>query len=341
MTAPTTAAVTRRLIIADMARQYPLAACDAAPVLVVELAEAVGDGPRAMEFLASGSTAGRAVTALGGDPLPVLAEPLPVWSGTDLSPEFAARLREALPAAQLSSLAPIMLLRTHTGAAWNGTEVLMLARMRTLGSIFVKVGQVAHAAGAGLTEVVTAAFGDFGDLPGRVRAEGAYLAYEKGVEIEEKVTLRDDVSIWAVTKNLWRAVEDGEFPGFIPDPGYELTRWQITQHNFEVTGAAGRQGHFGFMEGPDGGYYLRMKSFTEDALRREETFREMEIPDGDFEKYLAHEFPELRFRRLPSFVRTRFDVNVQSVTTGHCFGIETDEVTVIDGDRRLRQIEME
>jgi hypothetical protein len=142
---------------------------------------------------------------------------------------------------------------------------------------------------------------------------------------------------------MWTAAEDGEFPGFIPDPGYELTRWHFVQHNFEVLAPDDEVGHYAFQEHPDGRYRLKMKKFAKDSLRRIETFRNgVEIPGADFEAYLAREFPDLRFRRLPGFRRTKFDINIQSVTTGHGFGIETDEVTLDDTTgRKMRQVETE
>ncbi|MEV6165593.1 hypothetical protein AB0L71_27495 [Streptomyces sp. NPDC052052] len=348
-------AVTRRLVFADVAHQYSVAPAADASAFVAELA--AGNGTRAMEFLRREDTVARAFTvvdAAGTErALTAPTKPLTTWACTEFTEEFTAYVRSSPRAGEegpnplddpLAALGPLMLLRTHHDNEQPFTEVLMCSRTRTLGTLFTRVAQFPHSAAIGLAELVATAVKHRTHLEDYVRIESnAYLSYEQGVEIEQKVTLTDEVSIWSLTKDIWTAVENGDFPGFITDPGYELTRWHFVQHNFEVLAPAEEVGHYAFQENPDGRYQLKMKKFSADALRREETFRKgVEVPAADFEGYLAREFPALRFRRLPGFRRTRFDVNVQSVTTGHSFGIETDEVTTSDvAGRTLRQVEME
>lgn len=349
--------VARRLVIADMAHQYSVAPVADAPAIVAELAPEAGDGTRAMEFLRPEQTASRALSVVpatgGARPLTPPAKPLPTWSRTHFPAEFTAYLGTVLaseggipdaPDATLSALGPLLLLRTHTTAPEPFTEVLICARYRATGTLFVRTARFTHAADIGLTDLVARALTYRTELQDHMRIESnAYINCEEGIEIEQKVTLLDEASIWSLTKDMWTAVEAGEFPGFITYPGYELTRWHFVQHNFEVTGPAEEVGHYAFQENPGNRYQLKMKKFPADAVRREETFRKgVEVPGGDFEAYLAREFPTLRFKRLPSFRRTRFDVNVHSLATGHGFGIETDEVTVdAAGGRTLRQVETE
>ncbi|MGW1614326.1 hypothetical protein ACWCQZ_33775 [Streptomyces sp. NPDC002285] len=353
------AAVARRLVLADAAYQYTLAPVADAPVLVAELAPEEGAGTRAVEYLRQGDTVARAVAVLeatdGARALALPAAPLATWAGTRLDEAFTNHLRTALAAPgqapdsgatdeALAALGPVMLLRTHAGGQQPYTEVLMCTRIRAIGALFVRVAQFDHAADVGLGELVTAAFKHRTELEDFVRVEGnAYLGYEKDIEIEEKITLVDDASIWPLTKSMWTAVENGDFPGFVTDPGYELSRWHFVQYNFEVLAPDDEVGHYAFQERADGTYRLKMKKFAKDSLRRVETFRNgLEIPGADFEGYLAREFPDLSFRRLPGLRRTKFDVNVQSLTTGHCFGIETDEITLSDGSgRKMRQVETE
>jgi hypothetical protein len=338
--------VARRLVIADIAHQYPVTPAEGAPVFVAELAAEVEDGIRAMEFLHWEETAARGFTLIdstgSAHSLPPPAEPIVAWDRAQPSAALTEYLR-ASPGL-LSSSAPLMLLRTHTTAVQPFTEVLMWARIRTIGALFVRVARFPHSAGISLPGLIARAWECRGELQDYLRVErNAYLRYEDGVEIEQKVTLVDEASIWAITKDIWQAVEAGEFAEFITDPGYELTRWHFVQHNFEVVGPAEEAGHYAFQELPNGNYCLKLKRFSSDALRRTELFRaDVQVPGPDFEGYLAREFPGLRFRRLPSFARVRFDVNVQSVVSGHCFGIETDEVTVDGaGGPKLRQVEIE
>jgi len=344
--------VLRRLVFADVAHQYSVQPAPGAPLLVVELDSEEGDSRRAMEFVRPADMLARSVHVVGsngsegtGEPL---AAPMASWRSTGFTDEFTDHVVTLLGAshspADLASLGPLMLLRTHL-ADTPYTEVLMCARVRTLGVLFTRVGRFGHHGPLGGGELVARALDIARTLEDHVRIEGnAYLNFELGTEIEQKITLLDDVSVWAVTKDLWTAVQHGSFPGFITDPGYELTRWHFVQHNFEVLGPAHEIGHMAFQEQPDGRYQLKRKRFAEDRLRREESFRKgIEVPGKDFAGFLAEEYPALEFRCLPSFTRTRFDINVQSVVTGHYFGIETDEVTVGSGTgaRKLRQIEIE
>ncbi|MFE4832206.1 hypothetical protein [Streptomyces sp. NPDC056672] len=351
--------VARRLVLADAAYQYTLTPVTAAPVIVAELVPEEGAGARAVEYLRGGDTVARAVTVLDAADraraLALPAEPMATWVGTGLDEAFTDHLRTALVESGqastsgvtgegLAALGPVMLLRTHVRARQPYTEVLMCTRIRTIGTLFVRVAQFDHAADASLGEIVTAAFKQGTELEDFVRIEGnAYLRYEDDIEIEEKVTLVDDAPIWPLTKSMWTAVENGMFPGFITDPGYELTRGHFVQYNFEVLAPDDEVGHYAFQKRADGVYHLKMKKFAKDSLRRVETFRPgVEIPGDGLEGYLAREFPGLSFRQLPGLRRTKFDINVQSVTTGHCFGIETDEVTLSDGSgRKMRQVETE
>ncbi|MZD56779.1 hypothetical protein [Streptomyces sp. SID5606] len=358
--------VSRHLVFADVALQYELGPADDAPVLVVELAPDEGLEMRAIEYLGRADTIVRAASVLDAtgkvSALPSPEEPLVTWAGTRLDETFTDHLRAALTVPGQASgsastdkwyeaLGPFMLLRTHAGEQSPYTEVLICTRIRSIGALFVRVAQFAHSADASVAQLVNAAFDRRAHLEDFVRVEGSvhlregnvHLRYEKDVEIEEKITVVGDASIWHLTKSMWAAVENGHFPGFITNPGYELTRWHFVQSNFEVTAPDNEVGHYAFQRVADDQYLLKMKQFSKDSLRRVETFRGgLQIPDADFDGYLAREFPNLTFRRLPDFRRTRFDINVQSVVTGHCFGIETDEVTLSDASgRKLRQVETE
>lgn len=351
--------VARRLVLADIAHQYTVAPVENAPVCIVELTPQQGDGVRVVEYLRPEDTVARSVSVLDAAGLARTTEPpagpTAAWARTGLDEGFTGYLRTALAALghpsaaapgdePLASLAPVMMLRTHEGAEQSRTEVLMCTRVRAVGMLFTRVARFDHSAGTELGALVATAFQHRTELENFVRVEDkTQLLYEKDIEIEEKITLLDEANIWSLTKSMWAAVEAGALPGFIPDPGYELTRWHFVQHNFEVTAPADRVGHFAFQGYPDGRYRLKMKKFAKDSLRRVETFRNgIEVPEGDFESYLAREFPDLSFKRLPSLRRTKFDINIQSVATGHGFGIETDEVTLSDGTgRTMRQVETE
>jgi hypothetical protein len=348
--------VTRHLVFGDVSCQYSVTPIPDAPLLAAELAAEPGVGRRAMEFLRRPQTASSSVSVIGVEgtvrTVDLGPESVETWASLGFTAELAARLSGPqdpagsgeLIGGGLDTLAPLMLLRTHRKAEQPFTEVLMCGRVRSIGTLFVRVAQFTHTAEAGINELISGALERSASLQDNVRIEGnAYTAYEKGIEIEQKVNLLDEVSIWSVTQSLWSAVENGEFTGFITDPGYELTRWHFRQHNFEVTAPASEIGHIAFQETPSGTYQLKLKRFAEDALRREEiVYKGIEIPDADFAGYLRRNYPSIQFKHLPSFTRTRFDINVQSVITGNYFGVETDEVLLLDQDGpKLRQVEME
>ncbi|AZK97705.1 hypothetical protein B7R87_30310 [Streptomyces tsukubensis] len=347
--------VERRLVFADVAYQYSVEPSRGAPFVVTLLHGTPDDRTRAMEFVRTEQSSARDITLLGADGSVQAAvqpaEPMATWTGTGFSTEFETFLRASFPPAadrvdgmDPTPLAPLLLLRTHRGVHAH-TEVLLCARVRSIGTLFARVGGFDHPAAATEAELIPSALSFADVLKDRIRIEGnAYTTYEQGTEIEQKITLSDEVAIWSLTMGLWTSIEQGEFSEFITDPGYELTRWHFVQENFEIIGPAEEVGHMAFQENPDGKYQLKHKRFREDSLRRTEMFRKgIDVPERDFEGFLAREYPELKFRRLPSFRRTRFDINVQSVLTGHYFGIETDEVTVEtdSGRHKLRQVEIE
>lgn len=343
-----TTEVTRHLVLGDVALQYTVEPTPGTPLVVAALSPEPAGTTRAMEFLRPADTATRTISVVGdgtrSDRLAAPAAPVPVWDAVGVSRELADHLQAAhLGRPELSSIAPLMLLRTHA-AARPFTEVLMCARVRSIGVLFARVGRFDHPADADPATLAEEAFGFSSALQDHVRIEGnAYTTHERGVEIEQKINLDAGVAIWPLAKELWAAIEDRQFPGFITDPGYEFTRWHFVQHNFEVLGPADEVGHIAFQENPGGRYQFKHKKFSADALRRIEMFRKgVEISDEKFDEYLTREFPELEFRRLPGFTRTRFDINVQSVVTGNYFGIEVDETTVLDrSSRKLRQVEIE
>ncbi|WP_369148940.1 hypothetical protein [Streptomyces sp. R44] len=312
---------------------------------MVELARESSGGRQALAFLRPSDTAAADVSLLDPDGRlsagPEGLAGLEAWQGTGPDPRFDAALRSGASA----TLAPLLLLRVVQQDDGFLTEFLTCARTRTIGALFMRTGAHRHTEDADLATLVrTGLAGDPGLLRGTRGERTVRTQLEKGIEIEQKIDLLDDVSPWGVTRLLWSAVERGELPGFITDPGYELTRWYFYQWNFEGVSPDGdTAGHFSFGRAPDGSFVLKRKLFSEDRLRRAEHHeRGLDLASDGLADYLHRTHPELRFRRLPDFERTRFDVNVYSLETGHSYGIETDEVVLTDiPGKTLRQVEIE
>jgi hypothetical protein len=192
-------------------------------------------------------------------------------------------------------------------------------------------------------DTLAAALGHSVTLGDRVGTENqTWTHFEEGIEIETKVSLNGSVGIWPLSSDISTRIGSDDFPGFVPDVGNEMQRWQFFQHTYEVLTPAAEVGYLAFIAEPAGTYLLKHKRFPVDALRREETFRtHVVVRDQDFDAYLADQYPSYAVRRLGSFARARFDVNLESAATGHFFGIEIDEVTVIGTGEVLRQVELE
>jgi hypothetical protein len=343
--------VTRHLLLGDIALEYPLTPTPDTALLAVRLADEEGEAGRATEYLTPEDTRAQDVHLLR-PAARLLPDPPPgtsaTWSGIAPADGFAAFLVASLPReVSTGALAPVMLLRTHRDAARPFTEVLSCVRLRKVGVLFVRTARFPHEEGAPIGALAESALRMPSDFAGDLLSEGRGLTtFESGTEIEQKITLGGDASVWRLTKELWARADRGGLGDFIPEPGYELTRWHFAQHTYEVLEPAGERGYLAFLRGRDGRWNLKRKRFEEEALRREETFqRGVAVTESTFGAFLATEYPELTVRRLPDFRRTRFDVNVESTRTGHAYGIEIDEVTVEGegdgGPRVLRQLEIE
>ncbi|WP_020391208.1 hypothetical protein [Kribbella catacumbae] len=336
-----TSKTTCYLVLGDASRQYALRPRPEVPLVVAELMTRA-EGPAAVEYLSRGETRTDRIAVLSDDftvqDIATPDQPVPIWDGVMLADEFCRLLPSGTAAGWTSDLAPIMVVRIP---ADDLVEVLMSTRVRAIGTTFTRVGRL-PAAGASLSELVRAAFSVAPQFHGQVATEWQdSTRFEEETEIEVKFTLRSPVSIWGLASDLTTQVGGVELPGFIPDVGNELQRWEGALQLCEVLAPASQVGYVALQEQPTG-HYLKYKVFDEDSLRRQETSVRLDtIPTDVLVELLAQRHPEYEVRALPSYTRTKFDVNVESSATGHFFGIEVDEVNLVDSDHQLRQLEIE
>jgi hypothetical protein len=219
----------------------------------------------------------------------------------------------------------------------------MCTRLREVGAVFARVATVEQETDVTLPAIVRESLTRAHELRDCVAVEWqTFTRFEPETEIELKLELKEGVPSWGLASRIAAAVSDGQLGGFIPDVGNELQRWHFRQSTFEILAPAAERGYVAFIQNPSGTYGLKHKVFEEDSMRRVETFREeLTIPQDDFSGFLSREYPGLSLRRLPSFTRSRFDVNVESSATGHFFGVEIDEVVVPGCDAVLQQVELE
>ncbi|MGW2993400.1 hypothetical protein ACWDA9_17105 [Streptomyces sp. NPDC001193] len=163
-----------------------------------------------------------------------------------------------------------------------------------------------------------------------------------GTELEYKYNLEPAPDIWATSLELLKAVRHGELPGCRPEYREEFQIHAFDNHMFDVTGPAWEVGYASFIPRANGGYALKRKWYKEDAFaRREQILTDIKVSPSTFEDYLRSEL-HLQVQALPPFRRVRYDVQVESMRTGHVYGIFFDRCSLLAAPEIvLAQCEME
>lgn len=161
-------------------------------------------------------------------------------------------------------------------------------------------------------------------------------------ELEYKYTLTPPVDIWTLTAQLYREVR--VLPGYVMEYRDEFQAWDYLNHLFEVTGPTeDERGYASFIPTTDGKQLVKRKWYAEDTFERREThtYGVDVCDDGGFETYLRDTLG-VEAIRLPSFRRVRYDINFESVRTGHVYGIFFDHCSLVDArEVTLNQCELE
>ncbi|WP_309235293.1 hypothetical protein [Streptomyces sp. TRM64462] len=165
-----------------------------------------------------------------------------------------------------------------------------------------------------------------------------------GKELEYKYTLTPPVDSWTLTVELHHSVLAGELPGYVMEYRDEYQAWDYLNHLFEVTGPTdAERGYASFIPTTDGKYLLKRKWYLEDGFdRRESHTYGLELADdGSLERYVRDEL-RVEAVRMPSFRRVRYDINFESVRTGHVYGVFFDHCSLTEArDVTLNQCELE
>ncbi|MGW7051080.1 hypothetical protein [Streptomyces sp. NPDC054887] len=164
-----------------------------------------------------------------------------------------------------------------------------------------------------------------------------------GKELEYKYTLTPPVDSWTLTVELYQDLLAGGLPGYLMEYRDEFQAWDYLNHLFEVTGPEEDRGYVSFIPTTDGKHLLKRKWYAQDAFERREshTYGLDLADDGRFEEYIREEL-KVRAVRLPSFRRVRYDVNFESVRTGHVYGIFFDHCSLVEArEVTLNQCELE
>lgn len=163
-----------------------------------------------------------------------------------------------------------------------------------------------------------------------------------GEEIEHKYTLPPEVDIWSTTLRLYQAVREGEWMGFIPEYADEFQAWDYLNHLFAVPEPPEERGYVSFIPLSTGGYTIKRKWFDEDATQRGEKYQPAPAGLTDLDAYLRDTLELASVKRMPTFRRVRYDLNFESMRTGHVYGIFFDRSVTVDGPAaQLVQCELE
>lgn len=126
-------------------------------------------------------------------------------------------------------------------------------------------------------------------------------------------------------------VREGELPGFIPEYGDEFQAWDYLNHLFAIPEPAEERGYVSFIPLSVGGYTIKRKWFDEDATRRGEKYQPAPAGIADLAEHVRVTMGLPAAEQLPTFRRIRYDLNLESLRTGHVFGIFFDHSVILDG----------
>ncbi|WP_431957988.1 hypothetical protein [Nocardia lijiangensis] len=171
-----------------------------------------------------------------------------------------------------------------------------------------------------------------------------YFTQDPSTEYEHKFTLPQSIDIYALTRKIADQIGSGRLAHLRPEFGNSFEMWQFDNYMFEVTGpTADDRGYASFIPRRAGGYVLKRKQFAADGFARLES--KLRVPD-----YLTSTAQKRDFLTglglatvyLGQFLRTRFDVNVESTVTGHIYSVMADRCEFATPQSApLQQLEIE
>jgi hypothetical protein len=162
-----------------------------------------------------------------------------------------------------------------------------------------------------------------------------------GREIEYKYTLDPTVNIWAAATALHRQVETDPPPGYVPEYRDSFQMWDYHNHLFETFGGSHQLGYVSFVPTSDGTYIIKRKTFPSDSHNRGEHHTHGVTINSTLADHLSDALG-LTGRPLPPFRRVRYDVNLESLSSGHLYAFLLDRVTLLaNPDIALIQCELE
>lgn len=170
-----------------------------------------------------------------------------------------------------------------------------------------------------------------------------YFQWRSDMEFERKFTFKDLPDTWSLVVDLYTRLYEGTIPGFFPECHKGFQVFDYENHIFDIFGEPAELGYISFIPQVNNNVTIKRKWFQENAeIRRESLWWNQKIGMSNFsdeaEKRVgAHVTP------LPVFRRKRFDVNFESLKTGHVYGVYFDICRTIDAKEAhfFGQVEVE
>ncbi|WP_326644649.1 hypothetical protein OG884_10855 [Streptosporangium sp. NBC_01755] len=236
-------------------------------------------------------------------------------------------LREMIGDAAASSLVPLCYLAGHP----NGYHAYAQIRFYPEDACFVRITQ--EPVGEGPVEaliwldpVLIAHEASALRLNNHLRYFHSHFA---GTELEYKYNLTPGTDIWAASMELLKVLRHGELADCRPEYRDEFQIYFFDNHLFDVTGPDNERGYASFIPTVDGKHVLKRKWYAKDTFaRREQLYTDIEVDADGFGEYLRSELG-LQVRAMPPFRRVRYDIQCESMRTGHIFGIFLDHCSLL------------
>jgi len=162
-----------------------------------------------------------------------------------------------------------------------------------------------------------------------------YLCYrvklQPDVELEHKFTLTGDPDVHQLALDALAATGAGELAGWIVEFREEIQQWDFLNHVYAIEEPDSEAGYVSFIPTTDGRYTVKRKLFTTDTDERPELrTRGVEV-GADLAAHIRDTLG-LTPAWNASFRRIRYDVSVESISSGNVFGLAFDRCTIIDAN---------
>ena len=155
-----------------------------------------------------------------------------------------------------------------------------------------------------------------------------FIKHRDGEEIEYKFTLPSDSDVWDLATGMLDSLRADPWDGWIFEHRNDFEQWDFNNYLYEIAEPARERGYISFIPAVDGSWIVKRKWFDRDApIRRERRWRGVTLPARpNFEDEIRQRFGVSPAWGAP-FRRVRYDINLESLVTGHGYSVMFDRCT--------------